>query len=189
MSFRSVDPFELDENFMQAIGRDWMLITAAKPDGSINSMTAAWGGIGFIWQQPVVFCFIRPQRCTKVFVETSSTFSLTFFDTTYRDMLNFMGSVSGFQEEKKVTHSGLTLAYRETPVEQSSPPGGRPVEQTPYFSEARLVILCERLYQQDMLADCFLDKSQLLKWYGKAGGENDLHTLYIASIKDVLIHE
>jgi len=189
MSFRSVDPFKLDENFIQAIGKEYMLITAAKPDGSINSMTAAWGSVGYIWHQPAVFCFIRPQRCTKAFVEASSTFSLSFFDSTYSDMFAFMGSVSGYADDKKVAHSGLTVAYKEILVAQTPPLGEKPIEQTPYFSEARLVILCERLYQQDMLGDCFLDKSQLSKWYGKAGGANDLHTMYIAAIKDVLIRE
>ena len=189
MSYRSVNPFELDQNFIQAIGREYMLITAAKPNGSINSMTAAWGGIGFIWQQPAAFCFIRPQRFTKVFVEESSTFSLTFFDPGYADMFKFMGTVSGYNDPDKVAHSGLTLAFKETPVEQADPPGKSRIEQTPYFSEARLAIFCERMYEQDMLADCFLDKSLLTKFYGKVGDENDLHTLYIAAIKDVLVRE
>ena len=189
MGHRSVSPYEVDDNFIKTIGKDWMLITAAKPDGRINSMTAAWGGIGFIWQQPAVFFFIRPQRFTKGFVEASSTLSLSFFDSRYRDALNFMGTVSGYDDAQKVAHSGLTLAYKEIPVEQAVPPGGASIEQAPYFSEARLVILCERLYQQDMLEECFSDKSMLTKWYGQAGDANDLHTMYIASIKDILVRE
>ena len=189
MKHRSISPFESGENFFKAIGKDWMLITAAKPDGSVNSMTAAWGGVGFIWQQPVAFCFIRPQRFTKGFVEASSTFSLSFFDSRYREALNFMGTVSGYNDAEKVAHSGLTLAFNEIQVAQEQPPGDKRVEQTPYFSEARVVIFCERLYQQDLLEECFIDKAQLESWYGQAGNENDLHTLYIAAIRDILILE
>ena len=189
MNHRSVSPYELSENFFTAFGTDWMLITAAKPDRSANSMTAAWGGVGFIWQQPVAFCFIRPQRFTKGFVEAGSTFSLSFYDDTYRDVLNFMGTVSGYDDGGKIAHSGLTLAFHETQVAQVPPLGEGAVEQTPYFDEARLVLICERLYQQDMLGECFCDKAQLAQWYGQAGDENDLHTMYIAAIRDVLIGE
>ncbi|MDR1083053.1 MAG: hypothetical protein LBL27_04200 [Coriobacteriales bacterium] len=188
MSFKTVSPFEVSENFFDAIGRQWMLITAAKPDGSANSMTAAWGGVGFIWQQPAAFIFIRPQRCTKTFVEASSTFSLSFFDSAYRDALTFMGNVSGYDDAQKIAHSGLELAFYETEVEQDPPLGAARVEKTPYFSEARLVLIGERWYQQDMQKDCFLDKAQLEQWYGQAGDENDLHTLFIAKIKQVLVN-
>jgi flavin reductase (DIM6/NTAB) family NADH-FMN oxidoreductase RutF len=186
MSHQTIDPFELKENFFHEIGRQWMLVTAARPDGSVNSMTAAWGGIGFIWQQPVAFFFIRPQRCTKGFVESASTLSLSFFDNSHREALGFMGSVSGYDDAEKIEHSGLTLAFCETEVKQVPPLGPASTERTPYFSEARLVLVCERLYQQDMLEECFLDRAQLEQWYGKAGSDNDLHTLYIAGIRQVL---
>jgi flavin reductase (DIM6/NTAB) family NADH-FMN oxidoreductase RutF len=186
--FRTVSPFELSENFFHEIGRQWMLVTAARPDGGVNSMTAAWGGIGFIWQQPTAFLFIRPQRFTKTFVEAASTFSLSFFDSSvYRDALNFMGNVSGYEDAHKVAHSGLTLASCETEVVQDPPLGASRVERTPYFSEARLVLVCERLYQQDMREECFLDKEQLDRFYGRLDGESDLHTLYIAAIRQVLV--
>jgi flavin reductase (DIM6/NTAB) family NADH-FMN oxidoreductase RutF len=187
MSFRTVNPFELEANFIHEIGEQWMLITAAKPDGSVNAMTAAWGGVGHIWQRPAAFVFIRPQRYTKTFVEASSTFSLSFFDSSYRDALNFMGNVSGYDDAEKVAHSGLALAFHETEVVHGE--HGGCIERTPYFDEARLVLICERCYQQDMRAECFLDKASLEQWYGKAGDENDLHTLYIAGIQHVLVKE
>jgi len=184
----SIPPNELDENFFKRIGEDWMLITAAKPDGSVNSMTAAWGGVGFIWQQPVVFCFIRPQRYTKAFVEESSTFSLCFFNERHRDTLNFMGMVSGYNDGDKIARSGLTVEWRETEVLRVDP-SGETDELTPYFDEAWMVLFCERLYQQDLLEECFVDKGMLADFYGKCGDESDLHTMYIAAIRDVMIVE
>ncbi|MDR1184267.1 MAG: hypothetical protein LBK67_05675, partial [Coriobacteriales bacterium] len=176
MGFKTIDPYGLDTNFFDEIGRRWMLITAARPDDKVNSMTAAWGGIGFIWQQPVAFFFIRPQRFTKTFVEASSTLSLSFYDSAYRDTLTFMGGVSGYEDAQKVEHSGLTLAFFETEVAQTPPLGSVRIERTPYFSEARLVLICERLYQQDMLEQCFLDRAQFEQFYGREGDENDLLT-------------
>jgi flavin reductase (DIM6/NTAB) family NADH-FMN oxidoreductase RutF len=206
MGFKAISPFELGENFFHEIGKQWMLITAAKPDGSVNSMTAAWGGIGFIWQQPVCFVFIRPQRCTKTFVEAASTLSLSFFDSAYRDALSFMGNVSGHDDAEKVEHSGLTLAFHETEVLREAPLGVEHlereslsgvareplsdvarVERTPYFSEARLVLICERLYQQELQEECFLDRAQLERYYGHEGYECDLHTFYIVGLRHALV--
>jgi flavin reductase (DIM6/NTAB) family NADH-FMN oxidoreductase RutF len=209
MAFKTISPFELGANFFHEIGEQWMLIAAAKPDGSANAMTAAWGGIGFIWQQPVAFVFIRPQRCTKTFVEAAATFSLSFFDNAYRDALSFMGGVSGYDDAEKIAHSGLALAFHETALGEGGAVGTSATgaanaanatgvtdaddaprtERTPYFPEARLVLLCERLYQQDMRAECFLDASQLERWYGQYGDENDLHTLYIAGLRQVLVSD
>ncbi|MDR0350011.1 MAG: hypothetical protein LBH64_00480 [Coriobacteriales bacterium] len=190
MAHRSVDPFALDGNFSRRIGQDWMLIAAARPDGTVNAMTAAWGGVGFIWQRPAAFFFIRPQRCTKTFVETASTLSLSFLvGSEYRDALNFMGNTSGYDDPRKVEHSGLSLAYHEGSVEQNPPLADARVERTPYFAEAQLVLICERLYQQDMLAECFLDKEPLERFYGKVAGESDLHSFYIASIRHMLLND
>ncbi|MDR3037551.1 MAG: hypothetical protein LBU31_03995 [Coriobacteriales bacterium] len=202
MSFKTLSPFKLNDNFFDQIGRQWMLITAAKPNGTVNSMTAAWGGIGFIWQQPVCFFFIRPQRCTKTFVQASSTLSLSFYSNDYRDALNFMGNVSGFDDAEKVAHSGLTLAFYEAPATDEAAtvaPAATATdgvataatrERTPYFSEARLVLICERLYQQDMRAEGFIDQEQLRRWYTQIDdGAFDLHTLYIAGIRDVLVSD
>ena len=46
---------ETEENVFSLIGQDWMLLTASKDDGSFNSMTASWGGLGILWGKPVCF--------------------------------------------------------------------------------------------------------------------------------------
>lgn len=45
-----------------------MLVTAGNKD-AFNTMTANWGGIGFLWNKPVVYVFIRPERYTFGFME------------------------------------------------------------------------------------------------------------------------
>jgi len=182
-TLQQIDPYEWDDNVFARIGKQWMLVAAGKPDGSVNAMTAAWGGLGFIWQTPVAFVFIRPQRCTKTFVDASPTLSLSFLVSEYRDALNFMGTVSGFDDPQKVEHSGLTLAWHEPPTsEQPSPEGQRAAGRTPYFSNAELVIITEKLYVQDMAKEHFLTPAFANSFYK----EDDFHTLYIAQIKAIL---
>ncbi len=50
-----------------------------------------------------------------------------------------------------------------------------------------MVIICKRLYQQDLKASGFQENWPLKDHYNKAGNQNDLHTLYIAEINQVLI--
>lgn len=67
----------MNDNFFEAISKEWMLVTAGTKD-KFNTMTANWGGVGYLWNKPVVFVFIRPERYTFEFVENSETFTLSF---------------------------------------------------------------------------------------------------------------
>ena len=50
---------QLSDNFFETISKEWMLVTAGNKD-AFNTMTANWGGIGFLWNKPVVmFSFVR----------------------------------------------------------------------------------------------------------------------------------
>ena len=61
MSFEKIRPEDIDGNVFKMIGDDWMLVTAETEKG-VNTMTASWGGMGVLWNKPVAFVFIRPQR-------------------------------------------------------------------------------------------------------------------------------
>ena len=106
-NFKEITPQELDSNVFKMIGEDWLLITAKKED-RCNSMTASWGGLGILWNKPVAFIFIRPQRFTKQFVDAGETFSLTVLPPEYRDTYKYLGTVSGYQEDK-ITKAALTV--------------------------------------------------------------------------------
>lgn len=49
----------------------------------------------------------------------------------------------------------------------------------PAFAEARLVLVCKKLYRQDLAANCFLDNS-LIDTHYPAG---DYHCLYVGEIE------
>ena len=58
----------MKEDIWNLISKQWMLVTAGSLD-SFNTMTASWGGIGWLWNKPVAFVFIRPERYTHQFVK------------------------------------------------------------------------------------------------------------------------
>ena len=74
-------------------------------------MTASWGGVGVLWNRPVVFAFIRPERYTREFIDAKNEFTITFLGTEYRKAHSICGSKSG-REIDKVAATGLTPATR-----------------------------------------------------------------------------
>ena len=158
---------QLKQNVFDAIGKQWTLV-AASADGKTNAMTASWGGMGVMWNKNVVFLFIRPQRYTKTFIDKSSTLSLSFFAEEYRDMLTYMGKVSG-RDEDKIAKANLTLtAGYDAPV----------------FKEAELTFVCKKLYSSVLSPDCFYDKKIIPQCYP----DNDYHEVYVAEIEKILVN-
>lgn len=164
--FHEISTKDLSTNTFEMIGNDWMLVTAQK-EGIVNTMTASWGGFGVMWGKDVAYVVIRPQRYTKEFVDAADTFSLSFFDDSYKSILAYCGKVSG-RNEDKIGKAGLTTLQHN---------------DTPYFEQAKTVLICKKLYAQPMQAESFINPSLLDHWYPG----NDLHTLYIAEITSVLV--
>ena len=165
--FRSVKPEELTINPFHAIGTDWMLITAQR-EGVTNAMTASWGGIGILWGEPVATCYIRPQRYTRELVDNGEYFSLCFFGQEQRAAMGLCGKLSG-RDTDKVAQTGLTVVGDKA---------------APYFAEAELVLICRKMYRQEMQPECFVDP-EIAKHYP----DNDYHITYIAKVEECLIRE
>ena len=60
-NWKEINVNDWNENPFTRIGTDWMLVTAGNQE-KCNTMTASWGGVGVLWNKPVSFLFIRPQR-------------------------------------------------------------------------------------------------------------------------------
>ncbi|ENZ32849.1 MULTISPECIES: flavin reductase family protein [Clostridium] len=144
------------ENAFEMIGKDWLLITAEK-DGKVNTMTASWGGVGVLWNKKVAYIFIRPQRYTKEFVDFSDRLSVCVLPNSYRKELSYLGNVSG-KDEDKISNANLKV---------------QKYEDVPYFDEARLTLICRKLYAQDLKEEYFIEKDIIDKWYPqKSNGRN-----------------
>lgn len=166
--FKKITPFELSDGATKLIGKDWGLITAGTKK-KYNTMTISWGGIGFLWNKPVTYTFIRPQRYTKEFVDKEEKFSLTFFDEHYRQDLTYLGRTSGKQLDK-ITQTHLTPLF---------------FEGIPYLKEAKLVMFCKNLYKQYLTEQAFLFPETIIKNYPNL----DFHMLYISEITSIWIKE
>ena len=126
--FREITPKEYAGSPFSEIGAGWMLITAGNRE-KCNTMTASWGGMGVLWGKNVVFAFIRESRYTKEFADREERLSLTFPPEQYRKAMQYLGTVSG-RDEDKIAKSGLTLAFDG---------------DTPYFEEGERVFICRKI--------------------------------------------
>ena len=104
MELEEILPEAITDNPFKLIGKDWMLV-AAGTEASFNTMTAAWGGLGILWEKKVCFCFIRPTRYTYAFMEKSEGFTLSFFEERYRDVLTYCGTNAKSALNRTAIHS------------------------------------------------------------------------------------
>lgn len=163
MSFREIKPEELNSSVFEDIGKKWMLVSAAKNDGTVNTMTASWGGMGVLWNKNVFFCFIRPQRYTHEFTEESNRISLSFFSEEYRNALTFCGRNSG-RDCDKIKEAGLTVFNHDGNVG---------------FEEAERIIFGKKLYCGKIDPKAFAS-DEISKHYN-----DDYHTVYICEIEKI----
>ncbi|MBI5540141.1 MAG: flavin reductase family protein [Bacteroidia bacterium] len=166
MMYKTILPEELNENIFKLIAKDWMLLSAGNID-NFNNMTASWGGMGNLWNKPVAFIFVRPPRYTYKFIESNDFFTINFFEEKYRDILNLSGTKSG-RDIDKMKNIGLT------PVESKN--------KSVYYSEARLIMECKKIYFQDINPENFLDDTIINKYPQK-----DFHRMYVGEITQTLL--
>ncbi|MCL2127080.1 MAG: flavin reductase family protein [Treponema sp.] len=162
---------------VQRIGEEWMLITAgstAAGAGNWNTMTASWGGFGVLWDKDVAFIFIRPSRHTRAFVEANSLFTLSFFDKKYHKALALCGERSG-RDHDKASETGLTPIVFENNVA-----GGRAAGAVA-FREASDIVICRKIYSQDIDPSKFLDTA-----IGKNYPKQDYHRMYAGEVLALL---
>lgn len=167
----SVSELRLDP--LTAIPKEWMLLTAGCEERGYNTMTASWGHLGAIWGHggglPSSVVYIRPQRYTKEFVDREELYTLSFFPEEFKKALGYLGSHSG-RDEDKVAKAGLTPVFGDGYT---------------YFAEAKLVLVCRKLYRAPLVAEGFVDRSIIDECY-RAG---DFHDMYIGQIVEVLVDE
>ena len=162
--FMEIDPHELTDNVFRLIGQDWMLVTTGKRE-AFNTMTASWGGLGVLWNSPVSMIFVRPSRYTYEFIEREREYTLSFFGPEEKRALQICGSKSG-RDIDKVKETGLTPLFDQP---------------APYFEQARLVLVCRKLYTHDLDPAAFLDPAMMGSY--KNG---DYHRMYVGEIVKAL---
>lgn len=156
-----IDIKDLQSNVVSMFDDKWCLITAGNKD-SYNTMTASWGAMGELWNKDVCFIFIRPQRYTLEFTEREEYFTLSFFGEEYKKALAFCGRNSG-RDCDKAKETGLT------PIE---------IDSSMSFEESETVIVCKKLFYQDIDPKGFTEKELDTANYP----QKDYHRMYVGEV-------
>ncbi len=142
----------------------WALLSAGTMDQH-NTMTISWGGMGTLWEKPVVTVYVKPCRHTFQYMNKNMYFTVSFYPEQYRRALTVMGSISG-RDIDKDKEAGLT------PVD---------LTQAVTYREAEVTLLCRRIYWQD------LDEEHMP---GDVVRQNYLsdeaHRMYIGEVVDII---
>lgn len=162
---------DLQFNPFTLIGDEWMLVTAGNEHTGSNTMTASWGHLGCLWghNDPTAVIYLRPSRYTKEFVDREACFTLCVMDASFKKQMAYLGSVSG-RDEDKIGKTGLTPVYAHGSV---------------YFKEAKLVLVCRKLYHAALQPDGFVDERIIVENYPL----RDFHTMYVGKIEKVLVNK
>lgn len=168
MAFKEIALTELSLNPFTKFDKEWALVTAGDEERS-NTMTASWGGLGTMWSLPVATVYIRPQRYTKEFIDAQERFTVSFYAPEHKKALGVLGAKSG-RDCDKVAEVGFT------PVK---------VGDGIAYEEASLVLVCRKLYADDIKPERFIDAVCDTRWYP----EHDYHTMYIAQVEKAYVRE
>ena len=164
MEFKTFLQQNFQGNPFEMLDKEWMLVTAGAI-GDYNTMTASWGGFGFIWNKPVMMTVVRLSRYTLEFMEKYDYFTCSFYPEKYREALNICGEKSG-RDVDKAKETGLT------PV---AVPGLAAVT----FNEARLTLVMRKLLHQDLSEQAYTDREV----YSGNYPDGDIHRMFIGAIE------
>lgn len=170
-----VNPMEMKENFIEMIGKDWLLVTAGNKD-SYNAMTISWGGMGYIWNKPAAFTFIRKARYTYEFIQREEGYTLSLFAPEYKKALGVCGTKSG-RDTDKIKEAGLT--GMELPSGLMA------------FEEARVIFECRKMLVTEVKHEDMVDSYRediVNQWYTKEG-DTSYHTMYVSEIVNVWVKQ
>ena len=142
------------------------LLTAGNRQ-ELNTMVIGWGGLGTLWRKPVCTVYVRPQRYTYEFMERQDYFTVSVLNASHAETLKICGTRSG-RDIDKVKTCGLSVAFGEG--------------DAPYFEEAELVLVCRKLYADDIRGEAFVDLTIDDGCYP----DRDYHRMYVGEVLQVL---
>ena len=112
--------------------------------------------------------FIRPQRHTYTLVEGEERISFAFLGEEHRPALALCGRESG-RDCDKLEKAGLSTFC---------------IDGVPCIAEAKLLLVCKKLYADDLSEDGFIDKSLLSNY-----AVGDYHRMYVCEIEKAYVRE
>ena len=113
---------EVSEKFMKKLQKGAFL--TVKNNDDINTMTIAWGSIGFMWNRPMLTVMVRYSRYSYDLIDGNNEFTVSVPSPgQLKVALGFCGTKSG-RDYDKFNECGLTLeknAHIEISIAKKTP--------------------------------------------------------------------
>jgi len=146
---------------LPALGAENALLAAGTAD-RCNTMTIGWCQAGRLWGLQTCTVYVRPERYTYQFMEGAEYFTVSVLPPDRKEAMALCGTKSG-RNMDKIKECGLTVRTGA---------GG-----APFFEEAEAVLVCRKLYVQDMEPECVVaGQEKILPYYGEKGGWHRIYT-------------
>ncbi len=147
---------------------DGLALVTAGERGHWNTMTIGWGSAGTLWSTPTVTTYVHPNRHTHQFLLDSDWFTVQLFGPEHKRDCAILGSRSG-RDGDKVALTSLTP---------------KPLEHGVTFEEARLTIVCHKIYEQPI--ELARVPAEVMDRIGASLYQRQAHTAFVGEIVDVL---
>lgn len=159
---QNINAFEHSEAILKTLSKGAFLNTAA--NGKQNTMTIAWGSLGFMWGQPVFTVMVRQSRYTKTLIDANPVFTVSLpVNEGFAKALGFCGTKSG-RDVDKFAGAQLTTAPAQTVA-------------APIIKGCGLHLEC-KVMDTETMEEARFDKELGAKWYS----DKDWHTIYTGVI-------
>ena len=168
MRLHSVDINHLAPEAYQAFATKNALLTAGDQN-SCNTMTIGWCQLGRIWNKLTCTVFVRPERYTYQFMEENDYYTVSILPADAKGAMKICGTKSG-RDLDKIKECGLTVRH------------GR--GDAPFFDDAEMVLVCKKMYVQDMDEACVLNQDVIMPFYGKYG---NWHRIYMGEVVEAYV--
>ena len=135
-----------------------------KDDTGVNTMTIAWGYIGYSWNKPFFVAMVRPQRYTFEFLKTAKDYTISIpFSADMKEALTICGTKSG-RDIDKIKESNLEVIHLENGIT---------------YKDFKRVYLCKKIYQAPFVKEGFINNEETIEKYYK---DEPFHNVYIGEI-------
>lgn len=151
------------------IDQEWALLTAGDQN-KFNTMTISWGGLGTIWNEPIVIVYVKPTRYTYEFIESSDYFTVSFYEKKYQKDLVILGTKSG-RDTDKIAQTKLTPHFLEKAIS---------------FQEACLTLVCQKIYFQDLKEENIIPGGILQREIDRFYQKEPIHRMYFGKVVEII---
>jgi flavin reductase (DIM6/NTAB) family NADH-FMN oxidoreductase RutF len=167
--YKEIKYNELSKELLGQLQRGAFL--TSKAGDRVNTMTIAWGSLGYMWNKPVFIAMVRYSRYTFEIIDNAQDFTVGFpLKGQLKEALGVCGSKSG-RDIDKFKECSLNLI-----------PSNK--VNTPLIDGCDIQLECKIVYKQPMDGE-HLSEEIIMRSYP----EGDYHVLYYGEILGTYIRE